>query len=296
MKTPSKQQLRRKYKISSEDFEILTDLPSEQEIRQKGFLVKVGEAFGVEEWMWKTWIGIILAIIIVAPELQSTVDYWKPKLVYSVSQFSNYFRHLRWPLEPTDDQWIAFIPEPTLPPPPTKAPSPPGLSVGSGLFPGPAQTAAGVPIQFVSQIRYHFRERWLHTRPGEKAVSAPAHETELLPLSELVTTEHSLGRVTTGNVAHLPYGFRVSVFFPDLTVEVYEGDNPVEGFPKTVQHSFTDHWDSRVGFMIPIEDRLKAKIESSFLAERCFLTYVNLVLGADDGLIGPAIFPSQTRA
>jgi hypothetical protein len=49
MKTPSKEQLKRKYKISSEDFEILTELPSEQEVRQKGFLVKAGEAFGVEE-------------------------------------------------------------------------------------------------------------------------------------------------------------------------------------------------------------------------------------------------------
>jgi hypothetical protein len=246
--------------------------------------------------MWKTWTGILLAIIIVAPELQSIVDYWKPKLVYSVNQFSDYFRHLRWPLRPTDDQWIAFIPEPTLPPPATKAPSPRVLSVGSGLFPGPAQTAVTVPIQFVSQIRYHYRERWLHARPGEKAVSAPAHETELLPLSNLVTREHLLGRVTTGSVAHLPYYFRISVFSPDLTVEVYQGDDALAGFPKTVQHSFTDHWDSRIDFIIPIEDRLKTKMESSFLAERCFITYVNLVIGADDGLIGSAIFPSQMRA
>jgi hypothetical protein len=164
--------------------------------------------------------------------------------------------------------------------------------VGSSLFPGPAQSHSSVPSQFVSQIRYHFRERFVNTKPGEKAVSAPESQHEMLPLSHLVSEERGLGRVAQGTVPHLPYRFRVSVFDPDLTVEVYQGDATLEGFPQTIRHSLTDHWDSRIDFIMPVQDRLKDEIEKSLLAERCFLTYVNLVIGADDGLIGQAILRS----
>ena len=213
-----------------------------------------------------------------------------------MQQFANYFRHLRWPLESGDDQWIAFIPDAPIPPAPTQFPSVRSISVGSGLFPGPAQSGSTVPIQFVSQIRYHFREHFPDSVPGDKRVSAPAHESELLPLSQVISSQRGLGRVADGAVPHLPYHFRVSVFDPELTVEAYHGDRPLEGFPQTVRHSLTEHWDSRIDFMIPIDDHLKGQIAETLLYERCFITYVNLVVGADDGLVDSAILRQQTVA
>ena len=217
MSVPSKQELKQKYQISNEDFQVLTDLPSENQVREKGFLVKVGEAFGAEEWMWKTWTGVLVAIIIIAPQFQSTLDYWKPKVTYSVGRFYDHFRHLPWPLAPSDEQ--LFVPNATFPPTST-------------------QFAANVPAQFASQVRYHFREHFPDTMPGHKRVSAPATESELLPLSQVVSSARGLGRATEGTVSHLPYRFRVSVFDPYLTVEAYHGDHTLEGFPQTARHSF----------------------------------------------------------
>lgn len=292
MSVPSKQELKEKYKISNEDFEVLTDLPSEREVREKGFLVKVGEAFGGQEWMWKTWAGIVLAVILIAPKLQSSWDFWKPKLVQTANQFSTYFRHLRWPLDPSDDQWIAFVPDLAPPPASTSFPSFRSLTVGSGLFPGSAQSGPAVPIQFVSQIRYHFRESLPDVPPGQKNVSASATERELLPLSHVVSSSSGAGRVVEGAVPHLPYNFRVSIFDPEITVEAFHEGRVLEGFPKKIRHALTSHSDSRVDFAIPIGACLKEKIEKSLLYDRCFITYVNLVLGADDGLIGSAILKS----
>jgi len=295
MSIPSKEQLRLKYRISNNDFRILTEMPSESHVREKGFLIKVGEAFGAEEWMWKTWAGIILAVIIIVPQIQSTLDYWKPKAVYSASHFAEYFRHLQWPLAPGDTDWVAFVPDANLPPPPTGAPSVQGLSVGSGIFPAPAQSGESVPIQFISQIRFHFREHWPDAAPGEKAVSAPGHELEYLPLSQVVYSPNGIGRISEGFVPHLPFRFRVSVFDPELTVEVYHGEKPVEGFPQTLRHSLTDHWDSRIDFMLPLTKPLEQEITKSLLYENCFITYVNLVLGADDGLIDSALLSVKSK-
>lgn len=201
MSLPSKQQLRRKYKISNADFQILTNPPPENEIREKGFLVKVGEAFGGEEWMWKTWTGVVLAIIIIVPTFQSTLDYWRPKVVYSVTQFSDYFRHLRWPLSPSDDQWIAFVPDAALPPK-TEVRSFHDLSIGSSLVPGPAQSPGTAPIQFVSQIRYHFRERFLNT-PGPVKKPYPLPPTRANCCRSLTSSRSKGGRVESPKVLSL---------------------------------------------------------------------------------------------
>lgn len=294
MSTPSKDQLKEKYGITNPDFRVLTNLPPEREIRTKGFLFKAGEAFGAEEWMWKTWTGVLIAIIIVAPQIQSTLDYWRPKIVYSVSQFSDYFRHLQWPLTPSDDEWIAFVPDST--PAPRRPQAPQSLPVGSSLFPSPARSPTTVPNQFVAQVRYHFRERFLDAAPGEKQVSAPATFREMLPLSEVMAFERGLGRVIDGSVSHLPYHFRVTVLDPEITVEAYRDNQTIEGFPQTIRHPLTSHWDSRTDVVIPIDDALKDQLETTLLGEHCFLTYVNLVIGADDDLVESAILRSRNRA
>lgn len=281
----SKEELRKKYKISNEDFEILTERPSDEEIRKKGFLVKVGEVFGAEQWMWKTWTGIVLAVIVIAPQAESIVDFWRPKVVYSVGQFHDYFRQLKWPLEPNDDQWLAFVPHSSLSQI-TSTPLRRNLVAGTGLFPGPAEVSGAAPIQFVSDIRYHFRERFTDVPPDQKQVSAPATIHEILPLSFVTQSGHRVGRVVEGSVAHLPYRFRVTVFHPDITVEIFDGERLLKGFPQTIQHSFTKHWDSRIDFIIPIDEGVTSTVERSLLGDNCFLTYANIVLGADDDLIG----------
>jgi hypothetical protein len=135
MNPPTKEELKAKYDITNDDFEVLTELPSESVIREKGFLVKLGETFGVQEWMWKTWGGIIIAIFVFFPQLKGALDYWTPKATYTSQQFYDYFQHLEFPLPADNHDWIAFTPDAA--PPPSGAQLPPlsSFPVGTGVFP-----------------------------------------------------------------------------------------------------------------------------------------------------------------
>jgi hypothetical protein len=107
-------------------------MPAEGVIREEGFLVKLGEAFGAQEWMWKSWKGIILAIIILLPAAQAALDFWVPKAVYASQQFFDYYQHFQFP-PPDNHQWIAFT-DGALPPAGVQVPLS-GLSAGTGVYP-----------------------------------------------------------------------------------------------------------------------------------------------------------------
>lgn len=131
---PTKEELKEKYGISNDDFEILTEMPAEEVIREKGFIMKMAEAVGVQEWMLKSWKGIVLAIIIILPNAHGILDYWKPKAIYAEHQFYGYYRHLQFPLPADNHDWIAFAPDAALPPSGANVPLS-GLQVGTGVFP-----------------------------------------------------------------------------------------------------------------------------------------------------------------
>jgi len=135
MNIPSKQELKEQYHISDDDFDILTELPPDKVVREKGFLMKIGEALGVQTWMWKSWLGIVLAVIFIPPQLKDAYDYWTPKAAFAYQQLYTYVQ-TRDSTPPDDGGWIAFTPDGTLPPSGTNAPVPlTGFPVGTGIFP-----------------------------------------------------------------------------------------------------------------------------------------------------------------
>jgi hypothetical protein len=287
MSKPSKDQLRKKYGIREDDFQILTELPPEHEIRNKGFLQKVGEALGVEEWMLKSWRGRILAVIILVPTAQGIFDYWEVKVEYPVAVFADYFRHLKWPVDTTTSKWIVFRASTQSHIADWRAPE--KFQVDMGIVPAPDPSPHTDPIQFVAQVRYHYRQRFSDVPPGGKQVSAPATVSEMLPLSKIVRLDRGPGRVVEGTVGHLPYSFRITVVDPEIKLELYRDNQLLGGFPQTKQQSLKNEIDSsRTDFLLPVDNELERQITADLLGERCFLTYVNLVIGVDDDLIRSA--------
>ncbi len=110
MEMPTKEELKTKYSIDNDDFKVLTELPSENEAKEGGFLVKVAEAVGFQTWMWRDWRGVVLAIILLPPALQDVYTFWTPKAIYTYQQFYTYFDKHR-PSPSKSDSWIAFVPE-----------------------------------------------------------------------------------------------------------------------------------------------------------------------------------------
>ena len=63
---PTKEQLRDKYQIDNDDFEILSEFPTDQALQdKKSFIVYVGEFLGVPAWLWKTVVGTIVGVILI---------------------------------------------------------------------------------------------------------------------------------------------------------------------------------------------------------------------------------------
>jgi hypothetical protein len=135
---PTKEELKAQYNISSDDFEVLTESPSDEEIQKKGFLIKLAEAFGVQPWMWKSPLGIVLAIIILPVAIQGAYNFWQPKAVYGAEQLLAYVETYE-PLPPQHEiHWIAFYPQNIQPPQTKQLPTIVQLPTGSGIFPASA--------------------------------------------------------------------------------------------------------------------------------------------------------------
>jgi hypothetical protein len=163
-----------------------------------------------------------------------------------------------------------------------------------------ALPASGEPFRkpepFAGEIRYHFRENIRGAKAGEKRVSAPSHEREVLPLSRATISSGAAGQLVAGRVPHLPYRFLVKIIRSKDTdgeiLEVNVLDNsgkPLTGFPQTLPNPLTRTGDSsRKEFEIPVSGPLKKKIEKSLLARDQFLTHVDLIVGMDDDFLSSA--------
>ena len=133
---PSKNDLKNKYNITDDDFQILTNFPSTSE-RSKtgGFFIKVGEAIGGHEWMWKSWTGRLIAVIVLTPLVAQTVEFWNNTTVRSYNTFSSYLQSF----SPEDDThpkgFVAFYPQAKEQLESTSQLDLYALPLGSGLFP-----------------------------------------------------------------------------------------------------------------------------------------------------------------
>jgi hypothetical protein len=159
-----------------------------------------------------------------------------------------------------------------------------------------AEDSARKPETFACEIRYHFREHVRGAKAGEKRVSAPSHEREVLPLSRATTSKGASAQLIEGRVRHLPYRFVVKIVRRTdagrETLEVNIRDRSgksLAGFPQAMPNPLSRTVDSsRKDFEIPVSKSLKKKIERSLLARDQFLTYVNLIVGVDDDFVSSA--------
>ena len=171
-----------------------------------------------------------------------------------------------------------------------------GCLVGMPALPAAsAEEPSPKPAPFACEIRYHFRETIPDAKPGEKNVSAPSHEREVLPLPRTVALDGVVAQEVTGQVKSLPYKFLIRVArgktgAETLKVNVLDDlGRPLPGFPKSIPNPLTRTGDtSRKDFEIAINEPLKKKIEKSLLAQDQFLTYVNLIVGMDDDFVSSA--------
>ncbi len=156
-----------------------------------------------------------------------------------------------------------------------------------------AEEPTYTPPPFACEVRYHFRERFRHAKPGEKSVSAPAFEREGLPISRVEISQGIAKRVLDGRVAHLPYLFLVKVR-PEieneagiLEVNVLDSSRrPLIGFPKSMPNPLTKAGESsRKAFELPISKTLKREIRETLLLPEQFLTHVDLIIGMDEDFL-----------
>ena len=166
-------------------------------------------------------------------------------------------------------------------------------SLGLSVF-GAEEPSQG-PASFACEIRYHFREKIADAKPGEKQVSAPSHEREMLPLSRAIALKGVFAQEVRGQVKSLPYKFLIRVTrgragAETLKVNVLDDSRrPLAGFPKLIPNPLTRTGNSsRKDFEIAISEPLKEKIEQSILAKDQFLTHVSLIVGMDDDFLSSA--------
>jgi hypothetical protein len=179
------------------------------------------------------------------------------------------------------------------------------LAVCCGLFGAypalGADALSHTPLPFACEVRYHFREHFLAAKPGQKKVSAPAHEREALPMSRIAISDGSAARIVKGRVAHLPYLFLIRITRSDknqtegLEVNVLDNSGkPVAGFPQVLPNPLTKTENSsRKEFEVPVSEAIKKKIGTTLLAKDQFLTHVDLIVGMDDDFLSAHF--SKTR-
>ncbi|MBI3852437.1 MAG: hypothetical protein HY298_19445 [Verrucomicrobia bacterium] len=134
MPRPTDDEIRKQYNLPS-DIPILDTPPSEKEIGEKGFLIKIGEVFGLQGWMWKSWQGIVLAILIVPPAVYGVYSFWKPIGQYAYTNFPKYLESFQPPEKSNDNRYIAFLPDTQEAIDSKKYKTPDLYPIGTGVFP-----------------------------------------------------------------------------------------------------------------------------------------------------------------
>lgn len=89
---------------------MLTEFPTDQQLHEKkSFLVCLGEFGGTPVWLWKTFLGAVLGIILVASTFIGHWNNLKPIAQYSSEKIGHYFQTLDFSHESKGS--IVFFPE-----------------------------------------------------------------------------------------------------------------------------------------------------------------------------------------
>ena len=116
-KLPTKEQIKEKYNIPENNFEILTEFPTKEEIIEKkyGKLIKLGSIFGLKPWMLTTITGGLVAIIFILPKVQPTIDdtieFWYPVVHYTYDVGKQIVQNILWPEAGEEIKTIAIVPQ-----------------------------------------------------------------------------------------------------------------------------------------------------------------------------------------
>lgn len=115
-KIPTKEEIKKAYNISNDDFEILTSFPKEDIVKKKyGKLIKLSSIFGLNAWMLRSITGVILAIIFIPPKVQSTLDeaieFWRPVIQYTYDAGQKIVQNIQYPKEGEEIKTIAILPK-----------------------------------------------------------------------------------------------------------------------------------------------------------------------------------------
>ncbi|KAI5911984.1 RES family NAD+ phosphorylase [Azoarcus sp. PA01] len=77
---PSDQEIRNKYRLP-DSVPIRHELPNPQELAEtSSFLLRTAQAFGYEEWMWRSVGGMLIGVAVIVPAIDGVIQYWAPKI------------------------------------------------------------------------------------------------------------------------------------------------------------------------------------------------------------------------
>jgi hypothetical protein len=108
-KIPSKEEIKAKYGISNDDFEILTEIPTPEDVAcRMGFLEKVTDAFGFKTWMVSSVSGLVLFVIFLVPEAVEKYEFWKGAATKAYTSFEFALANLDENPSETDIELVPF--------------------------------------------------------------------------------------------------------------------------------------------------------------------------------------------
>jgi len=137
MNPPSKDELKKKYGIVNDDFEVRDKMPSTDEIASRGWLQKAEDFSGVPVSLWKDWGGNVIAVILVYVFGDLAAAFAAPIVFYAASQFLDYLQTKT--ANSIQTGLVAFLPQNTLISGTTGTLLFDQLPVGTGLFPASGQ-------------------------------------------------------------------------------------------------------------------------------------------------------------
>lgn len=109
-KKPSEEELKREY---GDGVEVRRQMPHPEEIKEKqSWLENVAGGIGYEKWMWKTWGGVLIGIIVITPNVSGVYDFWKPVITTGYEYASPYISILSQAGLQVGNEIVAFAAKP----------------------------------------------------------------------------------------------------------------------------------------------------------------------------------------
>ncbi|NMG49969.1 hypothetical protein GO613_17885 [Azoarcus communis] len=105
----SDHEIRNKYGLSN-SVPVHRELPTARELATRpSFLLRTAQAFGYQEWMWKTVGGVLLGVIVIPPAVDGAIQFWEPRIHASYDYAAPYLVALSKTGVRLSEDLIAFV-------------------------------------------------------------------------------------------------------------------------------------------------------------------------------------------